>query len=266
MWPSAPTALTPDELNFLHTDPARGRKRWSIIAAVTVVCVLIPLLLPLLSDSMRTHLAGDTEQVSAEVTSVQPVGNCRGGQRHSVAVTWMSDGLEQSGAYTTCEDPPQVGASVTLWIGAGGNIQTNSPTGDRIGLIALSVALGLLAIGAGALAVVPLGRRRRRLLRSVNHALDAVGPVETKYHGRYDELHIRLAGAHVAGPPATRRAKVTLRSQFGAKPIGRGHRELRGAWQAMYVVRADQASKYSVALLARGPQRCWVEFRNRGGK
>ncbi|MFV0534144.1 MAG: hypothetical protein ACK5MR_10870 [Cumulibacter sp.] len=266
MSPSVRTALTPGELNFLHTDPARARKRWSIIAAVTVVCALIPLVLPLLSGSMRNHLAGNTEEVSAEVTSVHVVGNCRSGQRNSVAVTWMSDGVENDGAYTTCGDAPEVGASVTLWIGTGGNIQTNSPTGDGIGLIALSVALGMLAIGAGALAAVPLGRRRRRLLRASNHPLDAVGPVETKYNGRYDELHIRLAATHVAQRHGARRAKVTLRSQYGAKPIGRGHRELRGTWQQMYIVRGDQAAKHSLALLTRGPQRCWVEFRNRGAK
>lgn len=247
------------EYDFLRREESRSAVHWVVVAAVALLCAVIPLPFVLLGDGVAAHLAGRTESVMAEVTAVEQIGKCKSTQKYAIDVTWTDDGVAEQGTYEKCRDAPPIGTTVQLWIGPDSKIHSTSPRGDRIGLIALSGGLGLLAAGCGTAVVILRAGQRRRLLSVAGLALIPVGQIDARTVRNADLVLRPASPGALPGPTG---ARVVLYSRPGKRPVKHGRHRARGAWW-LHLTPPHSTPKKRIGLLVRGSERCWIEIRAR---
>lgn len=252
--------LLPHELEFLRKEEGRSRLHWVVVAAIAVVCALVPITIALASGG-ADHLGGRTDSAMATVESVQEIGNCRSGDDHRVTLSWTEDGVTKTGTYDKCGDTPQAGETLQIWIDSDGEIHTESPETSRIGLIGLTVSLGALAGGTGAIMVIRRARQRRLLLAAGRFPLTPAGQVEVRA-GQNGTVGIRSVASARGRPVASSGAWVALYTSPGSSTKRHPRKSMSGRWW-LQLAPPIPAAKRPIGLLVRGPERCWVELRGR---
>lgn len=250
--------LLPHEYQFLRDEEGRSRLHWVVVAAIAVVCALVPVVLALSSAGMPDHLAGRTEPAMAKVASIQEIGTCRSGTKHRIDISWTEDGAAQKGDYTKCGDVPKVGEIIEIWVGPDGQVHTTSPKGDWTGLVAIGVFLGVFAAGTGAAMVILRAKRRRRVLATGGLSPAPAGWVDVTV-GAQHQVRIRAAApTHDAGSAGSR-AYAVVHSSPGATTKRHARNAMGGRWW-LQLMPPDTAARRRTGLLTRGPERWWVDL------
>ncbi|MBZ2199052.1 hypothetical protein [Occultella gossypii] len=252
--------MLPAEFAALRRADARSGRSVVMVAIIAVLCAVFPVTLYVLTgDIAADHLLGRTEKVQARVESVTVEGRCNRSSvdRYRVELSWSTDGAPDRGSYSTCGNDPVVGETVDAWVAASGHMTADSPTGARLGMAGLGLFLGGGAAAVGSAFVVQARRRRRRLLAA---AAGELAPAELVALTRIRNANFRVRPA--AGPPGSTSvgssATTVLYSRAGVPTRRPAPRAMEGPWQLRMAPATD--ARGLVALLTRGPERCWVDI------
>lgn len=247
--------LLPDEASTLRQTEAGIGRRWLIVALVSLVAAVTPTVIALSTGTQWDHLLGRTKAVSATVESVQVTGHCGRDRKteYRVTVSYNRD----RGDYRRCGSAPQEGQAVRVWASAGGQVYPESPTTTRGGLGALSLTLALMVWLFGALVLIPLRRRRRRLLDSGGRLLaePVLAEVVTAHKGQ-----LRIGVRSHPSFPTSRRVRMypVLYSRYGSPPTTRVGSAITGSWWLHLT--PDTGTRRRPGLLVRGQERCWIDL------
>ncbi|WP_163544353.1 hypothetical protein [Occultella kanbiaonis] len=252
--------MLPEEFAALRRADERSARSPRIVAVIAVLCALFPVMIYLLTvDIAADHLLGRTEQVRATVASVTVEGHCSRSSvdRRRVEVTWSIEGAPGRGSYSTCGNVPAVGEMIDAWVAASGQVTPGSVAGARLGMAGFGLFLGGGAVAVGSAFVVQARRRRQRLLAAAAGGLAPAEPVElTRTRNAY--FRVRPAAGTPGSTPVVSRAITTLYSRAGVPTRRPAPAAMEGPWQLQMAPATD--ARGLVALLTRGPERCWIDI------
>lgn len=252
--------MLPQEITKLQAVERRVPLHWAIAIVVTLLIAATPGAIYLITeDGGLDHLRGHSEAVVAEVESVQTTGSCSRSSRtrYEIELSWTLDGTRAGGTAGRCyKPPPQVGDTMTIWVGPGGTVSFNSPATDRLGLLVSVLVLGAVSTGLSVAIVHGQRKRRRGLLAAGNLGLSVatIVHVHDVHRGR-----LRLS----ATPPAPGRKVhgqnfvAIIYTQHGAASTTRRPRQVVGAWSLRLAPVVGNPRK-RIGLLERGQERCWI--------
>ncbi len=240
------------------------------MAVVAVLLLVLPMLMYVFAEGKHSlggnrldHLLGRTEQVTAQVDSVQTVGYCgrksQSREQFRIELSWSAGPPPGHSAYLICNSAPVVGQSIPAWVDSGGYVQLESPTEVRLGMGAIGLGLGLLTVGTGAAMLVPARRQRQRLLAAADTPLLPPVPVIAgRNASRRRGFGFRPA-PQSAGLAPPMWAIAILYAAPGHSPKITSTRQVKGAWhfRAGLVLESGR----QLGVLERGQERCWVEAR-----